>query len=105
MKYSSTWPSTRPPRGISLGGARAHEAHLQHVGFHDGADVHAVHLRDAPVRDAPRAVAVLPDFGEALVGFQRVAAGRDEIDGGVEVGAREARVGRGRRHLIVEIVG
>ena len=30
------------------------------------------------------------DLGEALVGFERVAAGRDEIDDGVEIGARQA---------------
>jgi GrpB-like predicted nucleotidyltransferase (UPF0157 family) len=31
-KYSSTWPSSRPPRGITVRGARAHEADFEHVG-------------------------------------------------------------------------
>ena len=88
-----------------LRGARAHQPHLQHVGFHDGADIHAVHLRDARMRDAPGAVLGLLDLGEALVGFQRIAAGRDEIDRGVEIGARQRRVGRRRRHLGIELVG
>ena len=48
---------------------------------------------------------VCSDLGEALVGLQRVAAGRDEIDGGVEIGARQRRIGRRQRHLGVEIVG
>ena len=51
------------------------------------------------------AVFRLPDLGEALVGFQRIAAGRDEIDRGVEVGARQRRIGRGGRHLGIELVG
>jgi hypothetical protein len=44
----------------------------------------------ARMRDAPAAVLGLSDLGEALVGLQRVAAGRDEIDRGVEIGARQA---------------
>ncbi len=88
-----------------FGGTRAHETHLQHVGLHDGANIHAVHLRDARVRDTPTPVLHLPDLREALVGFERVAAGRDEIGGGVEVGAGKRRVGRGGRHLAIKIVG
>ena len=57
------------------------------------------------MRDAPRAVFRLPDLGEALVGFQRVAAGRDEIDCGVEVRAAERGVRRRGRHLAKKIVG
>ena len=79
--------------------ARAHQPHLQHVGLDDGADIHAVALRDHRMRDAPAAVLALPDLGEALVGLQRVAAGRDEIEHRVEIGAREPGIGRGARHL------
>ena len=56
------------------------------------------------IGDAPASVLALADAGEALVGFERVAAGRDEIDDGVEIGARQAAVGRGRGHLGVELV-
>ena len=97
----------QPPaaRHDRAGGARAHQPHLQHVGFDDGADIHAVALRDARMGDAPAAVLALPDLGEALVGLERVAAGGDEIDRGVEIGARERRVRRGGAHLGVELVG
>ena len=47
----------------------------------------------------------LADLGEALVGLQRVAAGGDEIDHGVEVAAGQRRVGRGGLHLAIELVG
>ena len=105
MKYSSTWPSSRPPRGDGAAGARAHQPHFQHVGFDDGADIHAVALRHARMRDAPAAVLALPDLGEALIGFQRVAAGGDEIDRGVEIGARQPGIGRGGAHFGEELVG
>ena len=106
MKYSSTSPSSRPPRGIDgAAGARAHQPHFQHVGFDDGADIHAVALRDARMGDAPAAVLALPDFGEALVGLERIAAGGDEIDRGVEIGARERRIRRGGAHFGVKLVG
>ena len=96
MKYSSTSPSSRPPRAIgpvwpAPPGARAHQPHLQHVGLDDGADIHAVALRDARMGDAPAAVLALPDLGEALIGLQRIAAGGDEIDHGVEIGAAQDR--------------
>ncbi len=55
--------------------------------------------------DAPAPVPALPDFGEALIGLQRVAAGGDKIDRGVEIGARQRGVGRGSAHLVVEAVG
>ena len=54
--------------------------------------------------DAPAAVLALPDLGEALVGFQRIAAGGDEIDRGVEIGAREPHIGRGGTHFGVKFV-
>ncbi len=52
-----------------------------------------------------RPILALPDAGEALVGFERIAAGGDEIDDGIEIRARQRRVGRGRRHLGVKLVG
>ena len=92
-------------RSTGLERARAHQPHLEHVGLDDGADIHAVALRDLRIGDAPAAVLVLPDLGEALIGLERVAAGGDEIDDGVEVGARQPRIGRGGAHLGVELVG
>ena len=107
MKYSSTSPSSRPPRGTDARRwrTRAHQPHLDHVGFDDGADIHAVALRDARMRDAPAAVFALPDLGEALVGLQRVAAGGDEIDRGVEIRARERAIRRGARTSAIKLIG
>ena len=75
---------------MACAAARAHQPHLEHVGLDDGADIHAVALRDARMGDAPAAVLVLADLGEALVGFQRIAAGGDEIEHGVEIGAGQS---------------
>ena len=90
-----------PPaaRNCGAAAARAHQPHLEHVGLDDGADIHAVSLRHARMGDAPAAVLALADFGEALIGFQRIAAGGDEIDRGVEIGAREPGVRRGGAHF------
>ena len=57
------------------------------------------------VGDAPAAVLVLLDARETLIGFQRVAAGRDEIDDVVEIGSREAGIRRRCQHLLVKFVG
>ena len=38
--------------------------------------------------DAPFAILRLTNFGKALIGLQRVAAGGDEIDGVVEIGTQ-----------------
>ena len=84
--------------------ARAHQAHFQHIGFDDGADIEPVALRDPRIGDAPAAVLALADAGEALVGFERIAAGGDEIDRGVEIGARERGIRRRRRHFGVKLV-
>ena len=83
---------------------RAHEANLQHVGLDDGADIEPVTLRHIGVRDAPAAVLALPDAGEALVGLERVAAGGDEIDHGIEIRPRQADIGRGGRHLGIKLI-
>ena len=55
--------------------------------------------------DAPAAVLPLPDLGEALVGLQRVAAGGDEIEHRVEIGACEPGIRRGARHLREQFIG
>ena len=51
------------------------------------------------------ALLVLPDAGKALVGFQRIAAGGDEIDDVVEIGARKLGVHRRRDDLVIELIG
>jgi hypothetical protein len=53
---------------------------------------------------APTTILALSDLGEALVGFERIPAGRDEVEDGVEVGARKPRIGRGASHLGVQLV-
>ena len=73
-----------------LRGARAHQTHFQHVGFDDGADIDPVALRHVGIGDAPAPVLALADAGEAVIGLERIAAGGDEIDHGVEIGARRA---------------
>jgi hypothetical protein len=57
------------------------------------------------IGDAPAAILVLLDAREALIGFQRVAAGGDEIDYVVEIGPRQVRIGRGGQDFAVELVG
>jgi len=84
--------------------ARAHQANFQHIGFNDGADIEPVALRDPRVGDAPAAVLALADAGEAFVGFERIAAGGDKIDRGIEIGARERGVRRRRCHLGVKLI-
>ena len=56
------------------------------------------------IGDAPAALFVLLDAGEALIAFQRVAAGGDEIEHVVEIGPAQARIGRGREHFPIEII-
>ncbi len=84
-KYSSTSPRMRPPRAIGpvrpLLPPRDRTRRTFSIdGLDDGADIHAIGLREPRMRHAPAAALVLPDLGEALVGLQRVAAGGDEID-------------------------
>ena len=80
--------------------ARAHQTHLQHRLLDDGADIEAIALPHPRIGDAPAAGLVLLDAREALVGFQRIAAGGDEIDHVVEIGPRQARIGRGGQHFV-----
>ena len=61
-------------------------------------------LGDAGIGDAIAAVLALADLGEALIDLERIAAGGDEIDHGVEIGAREAGEGRRHPHLVVQLV-
>ena len=84
--------------------ARAHQTNFEHIGFDDGADIEPVALRHPRVGDAPAAVLALTDAGEALVGFERIAAGGDEIDRGIEIRTRERGVRRRRCHLGVKLV-
>ncbi len=78
MKYSSIWPSRRP--GISGRGPSALtscpgralcsicEPHIQHLGFDDRADIHAVLLRHAWIARAPAVrVQILHDAAVAIV--------------------------------------
>ena len=96
MKYSSISPSIRPPRPSApvdpdAAAARAHQPHLQHRLLDDGADIEAIALPHPRIGDAPAAILVLLDAREPFVGFQRVAAGGDEIDHVVEIGPGQIR--------------
>ena len=101
----------RPPRPsapvdpVLPRAARAHQPHLQHRLLDDGADIEAIALPHPWIGDAPAAVLVLLDAREALIGFQRIAAGGDEIDHVVEIGPRQVRIGRRGQHFVIELVG
>jgi len=43
--------------------------------------------------DAPNAVLAFADAGKAFIGLERIPAGRDEIDDGIEIRAGQRRVG------------
>src|SRR5205814_5741951 len=60
--------------------ASAHQLDLEHGFFDDGADVEAVALPHPRIGDTPAAQLVLLDAREALIGFQCIATGGDEID-------------------------
>ena len=91
MKASSISPSIRPPRPSAPvdarpAAARAHQTHLHHDILDDGADIQTITLPYLGIGDAPAPGLVLLDAGEALIAFQRIAAGGDEIDHVVEIG-------------------
>ena len=57
------------------------------------------------MRDPPAAVLALADTGEALIRFEGITAGRDEVDHCVKIGADQCRIGRRRLDLAIEFVG
>ena len=61
-------------------------------------------LGEARVADAPQTVLAAADFGVALIGLQRVAAGRHERDRALEGGAVEISVREGGRYLAIKPV-
>src|SRR5207248_6372615 len=85
--------------------ARAHQAHLEHGVFDNGADVESIALPHPRIGDTPASRLVLLDTGEALIGFQRVATGSDEIDHIIEIGSRKTRIGRGGQHFAIKLIG
>ena len=76
--------------------AAALDADPQHRRLDDRADVHPVALREPPVGEPPEAVGAAPQPPVALVDAERIAAGRDELQDLVEVGARSGRRRAGR---------
>src|SRR6185437_1280733 len=60
---------------------------------------------DARMGDAPASVRALPELGVALIGPQRVAAGRDEIHHPVETAPAERAKRPGAAHLGIKLVG
>ena len=100
-EHASAAPDQRLAHGTC---ARAHEAHLQHGGGHNRADVHAILLGDPAVADPPAAFLILADFGESVVGLQRVAAMGDELNQPVEVFTRKVSIGCCVQHFRVEVV-
>jgi hypothetical protein len=46
------------------------------------------------MRNPPTAIFALPDLGKPLVGLQGIAAGGDEIDDRIEIGATQQTIGR-----------
>ncbi len=83
----------------------APQPHLQHRRLDDGADIHAVLLRHARVGHAPEPLHCLPQPVIALVAFQRIAAGGDEIDHPVEGLPVQRAIGLGRGDFRKQVVG
>ncbi len=75
---------------------------IQHRHLDDGAKIQAILLGDLRVRDAPEPVLAAADAGIALIGPQRIAAGRDKIDDARKGLARQGSIGKRRRHLAVQ---
>ena len=84
--------------------APAPEAHLEHFGLDDGADVHADRPGAARVAQPP-AVVVAGEALPAVVGLQRVAAGGGESRGSRRSRTGQAAVGTGAADLVEERVG
>ncbi len=75
------------------------EAHGQHRGLHDDAGVEAELCCEARMADAPEAVHALGQPLVAIIGLERVAAGRDEAEHAVERLGRQRGIGRRLAHL------
>src|SRR5579872_4723856 len=86
-------------------GARTYQAHFEHRLFDNGADIQPITLPYFWIGDPPAAVFVLPDAREAFIGFQRIAAGRNEVDDVVEIDPAQRRIGRGGADLVIKLVG
>ncbi len=89
---------------LEAGGGVPHQPHIEKRRLNDGADIETIALRDLRMRDAPETIFAETNLCVALVGAQRIATRRDEIDDAVEGGAVEMPVGRGGAHLVEEIV-
>ena len=78
------------------------DAHREHSGRDDGADVQAVALGGLGVAHAPQTVLAHHDPAEPVIGLERVAAGRDKIDDLLEVLPDQVAIGAGRTHFVIE---
>ncbi len=85
--------------------AAASKPDIQLRRFDNRADIEPILLRDARIGHPPRAVHGLADFRKPLIGLERIAAGRHEIQNAVERVSRKARIGCGASHLTVKLVG
>ena len=74
---------------------------VEYIVLDDGTDIEPIALPHPRIGDAPTAAAVLLDARETLIGLQRIAAGRDEIDDIVEIAACQFRIGRCGQHLAI----
>jgi hypothetical protein len=84
--------------------AAAAQPHLQHLGLDDGADIHPQKPVARGSRSRHRPVAQHQPL-PAVIGAQRIAAGRGEIQTGVEIGAGQRAIGTGRHHLGIKRIG
>ena len=80
----------------------APQLHLQQRQLDDGADIHAELPRHQRRGQHPAPVGQLLQPVPAVVGRQRVAAGRHEIERVVEILARQVAIGLGAAHLVEE---
>src|SRR5690606_27551845 len=92
-------PARGPRRARPGATPLADEPHLEHGALDDGADVEAILLSEARMRQTEVSIDRRLETGEALVMGQRIAASRDEIDDTVEVRARQLGIGKRRAHF------
>ena len=98
-------PAADPRRARSPPATGAYHSDFKQRVFDDGADVEPVLLGETRVRQSQAAVVGGFQPRETLVVAQRVAAGRDEVDRAIEVGACEVGIGQGRAHLGEQFIG